>query len=326
VLGCGRIGRMHARVLANHPQTQVVAVYDVDEAAAGEIARELGVPAAASVAALLADPELRAVLIASPTPTHVDLIIAAARAGKAILCEKPIDLDMARVRACEQAIVGLSFTIMIGFNRRFDPSFKSLCERVQAGEIGPIEQVVITSRDPVPPVAQFARQSGGLFRDMTIHDFDMARSLVGEIVEVYAMGACLIDPALGAAGDFDSAMVQLRAQSGALVHINNTRRCAYGYDQRLEVFGAKGMLIAENQRATTVRSSLAAHTEAADPVLPFFIQRYAEAYSSEISHFIDCLQTGATPITSFADGIEALRIADAAEASAHSGKLVRLDA
>jgi myo-inositol 2-dehydrogenase/D-chiro-inositol 1-dehydrogenase len=251
-----------------------------------------GVPVAASVDTLLAEPELRAVLIASLTPTHFDLIIAAARAGKAILCEKPIDLDMARVRACEQAIAGLAPTIMIGFNRRFDASFLALRRRAEAGEIGRIEQVVISSRDPAPPTAHFVRDSGGLFRDMMIHDFDMARSLVGDIVEVHAIGACLVDPSISETGDFDSAMVLLRAGSGAMVHMNNSRRCAYGYDQRLEVFGAKGMLIAENRRATTVRSSLATQTEAVDPVLHFFIERYAEAYAAEIGHFIDCLQSG----------------------------------
>lgn len=324
LFGCGRIGRMHARVLARHPQTRLRAVYDVSAEAAAETARELGVKAADSVAALLAEPGLRAVLIASPTPTHVDLIIAAAKAGKAILCEKPIDLDIARVRACEQAIAPLSPIVMIGFNRRFDPSFLALHRRAEAGEIGRIEQVVITSRDPAPPAPHFVRDSGGIFRDMAIHDFDMARALVGEIVEVQAMGACLIDPAIGAAGDFDSAMVLLRARSGAMVHVNNSRRCAYGYDQRLEVFGAKGMLIAENQRATTVRASLAEASDAADPVLPFFIERYAEAYAAEVGHFIDCLQSGAAPATSFADGLEALRIADAAEESARSGAAVRL--
>ncbi len=324
LLGCGRIGRMHARVLARHPGARLAAVYDVLPKAAAETAGELGVPAAASAEAVLADPGIRAVLIASPTPTHVDLIVAAARAGKAILCEKPIALDMERVRACEQAIAGLTPTIMLGFNRRFDPSFAAVRQRAQAGEIGRVEQVVITSRDPEPPPADYAAASGGIFRDMTIHDFDMARSLLGDIVEVQTMGACLIDPAIGAAGDYDSVMVLLRARSGALAHINNSRRSAYGYDQRLEMFGAKGMLVAENRRATTVRAATASATECADPVLHFFIERYAEAYATEVGHFIDCLQSGATPAVGFTDGVEALRLADAAEESARTGKAVRL--
>jgi myo-inositol 2-dehydrogenase/D-chiro-inositol 1-dehydrogenase len=325
VLGCGRIGRMHARVLARHPGAQLVSVYDVIPDTAAETSRELGVRSAASVEEVLGDPAIAAVLIATPTHTHVELIIGAARAGKAVLCEKPIDLDMARVLECETAIRGLRCTVMIGFNRRFDPSFRALRERVQAGEIGRVEQVIITSRDPSPPPATYVATSGGLFRDMTIHDFDMARYLVGDIAEVHAVGAVLIDPAIGEAGDIDSAMITLRSRSGALVHINNSRRCAYGYDQRLEVFGSGGMLLAGNRHATTVQSFGSASTGAADVVLPFFVERYAEAYSAEVTHFLDCVSSGATPMTSFADGVEALRIADAAQQSLHSGMPVHLD-
>jgi myo-inositol 2-dehydrogenase/D-chiro-inositol 1-dehydrogenase len=214
---------------------------------------------------------------------------------------------------------------MIGFNRRFDPSFRSLRERVQAGEIGRLEQVIITSRDPSPPPATYVATSGGLFRDMTIHDFDMARYLVGDIAEVHAMGAVLVDPAIGEAGDIDTAMVTLRSRAGALVHINNSRRCVYGYDQRLEVFGSGGMLIAGNRHATSVQSFGPISTGAADVALPFFIERYAEAYAAEIGHFLDCVGSGALPMTSFADGLEALRIADAAEQSLRAGAPVRLD-
>ena len=324
VLGCGRIGRMHARVLARHPAARLVAVYDLIPQMAAETARELGVQAAASVEQVLGDPAIAAVLIATPTHTHVELIIAAARAGKAVLCEKPIDLDMARVLECEAAIRDLGCTIMIGFNRRFDPSFRTVRERVHAGEIGRLEQVIITSRDPSPPPATYVAASGGLFRDMTIHDFDMARYLAGDIAEVHAMGAVLVDPAIGEAGDIDSAMISLRSRAGALVHINNSRRCVYGYDQRLEVFGSHGMLLAGNRHATTVQSFGSASTGAGDVALPFFIERYAEAYSAEISHFLDCVSSGATPLTSFADGLEALRIADAAQQSLHTGVPVRL--
>jgi myo-inositol 2-dehydrogenase/D-chiro-inositol 1-dehydrogenase len=325
VLGCGRIGRMHARVLARHPGAHLVAVYDLIPEAAAETSRELGVRAAAGVAEVLGDNSIAAVLIATPTSTHVDLIIAAARAGKAVLCEKPIDLDIARVLECEAAIRDLSGTVMIGFNRRFDPSFRALRERVQAGEIGRVEQVIITSRDPSPPPATYVATSGGLFRDMTIHDFDMARFLVGDIAEVHAVGAVLVDPGIGEAGDIDSAMIILRSRAGALVHINNSRRCAYGYDQRLEVFGSGGMLLAGNRHATTVQSFGSNHTGAADVVLPFFIERYAEAYAAEIAHFLDCVSSGATPMTSFADGVEALRIADAAQESLRTGIPVHLD-
>ena len=255
-------------------------------AAAEATAGALGVRRAESVQAVLADPAVQAVLIATPTDTHVPLIVEAARAGKAILCEKPIALDIARVERCRAEIADLDPLVMIGFNRRFDPSFAALRRRVEAGEIGRVEQVIITSRDPAPPPAPYVAGSGGLFRDMMIHDFDMARSLVGDIVEVQAAGAVLIDPAIGAVGDVDAAMVTMRAASGALVHINNSRRCAYGYDQRLEVFGEKGMLLAGNRRETTVEAHLADRTLSQDPVLHFFIQRYSDAYAAEIAHFV----------------------------------------
>lgn len=325
VLGCGRIGRMHAGVLARHPRANLVSVFDVSDAHATETATSLGVAKAASVEAILNDTSITAVLIASPTDTHVDLIIAAAKAGKAILCEKPIDLDMARVRMCEAAIKPYNPTIMIGFNRRFDPSFRAVRERVSAGEIGRVEQVIITSRDPAPPLPHFVKASGGMFRDMSIHDFDMARYFVGDIAEVHAFGGVLFDEMVGSFGDVDTAVISLRAKSGAQVQINNTRRCVYGYDQRLEVFGSGGMLLAGNARPTTVQASTATRTDAQDPLLTTFIQRYADAYANEVGHFVECLQTGATPLTNFSDGIEALRIAEAALESATTGRVVRLD-
>jgi myo-inositol 2-dehydrogenase/D-chiro-inositol 1-dehydrogenase len=325
VLGCGRIGRMHARNLAAHPRAELICVTDIVTAAAAETAAELGVHAAPNAEAVFADRAVEAVLIASPTDTHVPLITAAARAGKAVLCEKPIDLDIARARACWAEIAPLDPVVMIGFNRRFDPSFAALRARIHAGEIGTVEQVVITSRDPAPPPVGYLRGSGGLFRDMTIHDFDMARFLVGDIVEVQAFGANLIDPAIRDAGDYDAAMILLRAASGALVHINNSRRSSYGYDQRVEGFGALGMLRAGNQRATTVEAWSAAGTETKDTVLHFFMQRYQAAYAAEIDHFVRCLAEHAQPSTSFADGLEALRLADAALESAQSGRVVRTD-
>ena len=324
VLGCGRIGRMHARNLARHPRAELVSVYDIAATAAADAAAELGARAAASVEQVLADKSVQAVLIASSTDTHVPLIMAAAKAGKAVLCEKPIDLDIARAEACWTEISPLDPLVMIGFNRRFDPSFKALRDRIAAGEIGTLEQVVITSRDPGPPPVAYIRVSGGLFRDMTIHDFDMARYLAGDIVEVHAFGANLVDPEIKAAGDIDAAMIVLRAASGALVHINNSRRSSYGYDQRLEAFGSKGMLQAGNQRATTVESWGAAGTETKEPVLNFFIERYQAAYAAEIDHFVACLTERVKPIARFADGLAALRLADAALESAKTGRTVRL--
>ena len=324
VLGCGRIGRMHARNIAAHPRAALATVYDVVPQAAEAAAAELGAKVAGSVDEVLADPQVQAVLIASSTDTHVDLLTRSAQAGKAVLCEKPIDLDLAKVDACWAEIGKLDPVVMVGFNRRFDPSFKALRDRVQAGEIGALEQVVITSRDPAPAPVEYLKVSGGIFRDMTIHDFDMARYLAGDIVEVHAMGANLIDPAIREIGDVDAVMVTLRAASGALVHINNSRRCAYGYDQRVEAFGAKGMLQALNRHPTTVVASAAERTNAGDPVLNFFIERYREAYDAEVDHFVDCVEKGTKPLAGFAEGREALRLADAAVESLRSGRTVRL--
>jgi myo-inositol 2-dehydrogenase / D-chiro-inositol 1-dehydrogenase len=242
-----------------------------------------------------------------------------------VLCEKPIDLDLAKVDACWQRIKERNPTIMTGFNRRFDPSFRALRDRLQQGEIGKLEQVVITSRDPSPPPVAYIEVSGGLFRDMTIHDFDMSRYLMGEIVSVFAVGANLVEPAIKRAGDIDAAMIILQSADGALCHINNSRRCTYGYDQRLEVFGELGMLQAANQRPTSIQAWGARATEAKDPVLDFFIQRYTPAYLAEIDHFVDCCERGVTPLAGYREGREALRLADAALESMTSGRTVRLE-
>lgn len=324
LLGCGRIGRVHAGNIAAHKRARLVACYDPAAEAALSVAAAHGARAAETVDAILHDDQVQAVLIASSTDTHVDLITRAARAGKAVLCEKPVDLDLGRVDACWAAIEALRPTVMLGFNRRFDPSFRSVRDRILGGEIGRVEQVIITSRDPAPPPASYVAVSGGIFRDMTIHDFDMARYLAGDIAEVQAFGANLIDPAIGQAGDFDAAMVAMRATSGALVHINNSRRCAYGYDQRIEAFGERGMLQAHNRHLTTVERWTAEATRAMDPVQDFFIARYAEAYVAELDHFVGCVETGSAPMAGFAEGREALRLADAALESARSGRSVRV--
>ncbi len=319
VLGCGRIGRMHARNLARHPRVKLVSVFDVAKDVARETADELGVAAAASVDEVLSDPGVRAVLIASPTDTHVGLIGAAVKAGKAVLCEKPIDLDLERARAGWREIAAQRPLVMLGFNRRFDPSFRVLRERLHSGEIGKLELAVITSRDPAPPSAAYIKASGGLMRDMTIHDFDMARYLAGDIVEVHAFGANVVDPEIGRLGDIDTCTISLKAKSGALLQINNSRRCAYGYDQRIEVFGSGGMLQAGNQRATTVESWGSERTEARDVLLNFFIERYRQAYDLEVDAFVSALESGSAMSPGYEDGIAALSLANAAEQSLRSG-------
>ncbi len=325
VFGCGRIGRMHALNIASHPRTELVSVFDVIEEAARETARVTGAKVASSIEAIVDDHQIDAVLIASPTDTHVDLMTLAAKAGKAVLCEKPIDLDMDRVKSCWAEIASLDPVVMIGFNRRFDPTFQELERRLSSGAIGKLEQLAITSRDPAPPPAAYIKASGGLFRDMTIHDFDLARYFAGDIVEVHATGANLVEPEIEALGDIDSAMITMRTVSGALVHISNSRRAIYGYDQRIEAFGESGMLQAGNQRDTSLSFWGSAGTDIKDPIMDFFIERYTPAYHAEIDHFIDCIEKGTKPIVGFQDGLEALRLADAALKSLRTGQTVKLD-
>jgi myo-inositol 2-dehydrogenase/D-chiro-inositol 1-dehydrogenase len=325
VLGCGRIGRMHAINLARHPRAELAWVFDVAGGAAAAVAEATGARQARDADEALSAKDVDAVLIASSTNTHLDLLERAVEAGKAVLCEKPIDLDLAKVDACWQRIKQRNATIMTGFNRRFDPSFRALRDRVLQGEIGKLEQLVITSRDPSPPPVAYIQVSGGMFRDMTIHDFDMARYLMGEIVSVFAVGANLVEPAIKSAGDIDAAMIILESADGALCHINNSRRCTYGYDQRIEVFGELGMLQAANQRPTSIQAWGAKATAAKDPVLDFFIERYTPAYLAEINHFVDCCERGVTPLAGYREGREALRLADAALESMTSGRAIRLD-
>ena len=316
---------MHAINLARHPRAELAWVFDVAGNAAASVAEATGARQARDADEALAAEDVDAVLIASSTNTHLDLLERAVEAGKAVLCEKPIDLDLAKVDACWQRIKERNATIMTGFNRRFDPSFRALRDRVGQGEIGRPEQLVITSRDPSPPPVAYIQVSGGMFRDMTIHDFDMARYLMGEIVSVFAVGANLVEPAIKSAGDIDAAMIILESADGALCHINNSRRCTYGYDQRIEVFGELGMLQAANQRPTSIQAWGPKATEAKDPVLDFFIERYTPAYLAEISHFVDCCERGVTPLAGYREGREALRLADAALESMTSGRTIRLD-
>lgn len=324
VLGCGRIGRVHARNVARHARARLMTLFDVRSEAARETASELGIEPAASLEAVWADGRVDAVVVATPTPTHVPLITAAVQAGKAVFCEKPIDLDPESARACWGDIARHKPRVMLGFNRRFDPSFRALRERLHHGEIGRLELLTITSRDPAPPPADYIRGSGGLLRDMTIHDFDMARFLAGDFTEVQAFGANLVDPEIGKLGDIDTCAVMLRAKSGALVQINNSRRCVYGYDQRLELFGAAGMLQAGNERATSVEAWSAQTTAARDPVLNFFIERYAQAYQAELDAFVVALEQGHPMSPDFSDGLEALRLAVGAEESLRTCQVVDL--
>lgn len=323
LLGAGRIGRLHAANIAAHSKARLAVVADAVQASAEEVAGRHGA-AVMAVEAALTSRDVDAVLIATSTDTHAPLIEAAAAAGKAILCEKPIDLDIARAAAAVRSAAAAGVPLAVGFNRRFDASFASLKQRLDAGVIGAPEIVSITSRDPSPPPVAYIRVSGGLFRDMMIHDLDMARWLLGEEpVEVHAMASALVDPAIAEAGDVDTAVVVLRTASGRLAQISNSRRAAYGYDQRIECHGAKGMLRAENLRATTVEVATAGGF-VRDPALHFFLERYAPAYRTELDAFVEAVSAGRRPAPTGEDGLAALRLADAAQTSLETGRPVRI--
>jgi myo-inositol 2-dehydrogenase/D-chiro-inositol 1-dehydrogenase len=314
LFGAGRIGAIHAANIAAHPAASLAHVVDTDRRAAKALAERHG-GTVSNPKDALADPNVGAALIASPTDTHADLVIAAAKAGKAIFCEKPIDLSLARVDACLAAVRAGKVPMLVGFNRRFDPSFAELHTRIVAGAIGAVEQVIVTSRDPGPPPLDYLKVSGGLFRDMTIHDLDMARWLLGEEpVEVFAYTSTLVSPAIASVPDSDSAMVLLRTASGRLAHINNSRRASYGYDQRIEVHGSGGRLIAGNRTHSTVELADAAAVKADKP-LHFFLERYAEAYRRELDAFIAAVTNRSAMPVAAEDGRRALVLAEAAARS-----------
>ena len=321
--GAGRIGTIHAANLASTGATQLRYVVDVNPAAAAALAAKHGAQVTAAATAF-GDPEIDAVIIASSTDTHAELIIAAAKAGKAIFCEKPIDLSLKRVDQCLAAVKKAKVPLFVAFNRRFDPSFAALHARVARGDIGPVEQVIVTSRDPGLPPLSYIQVSGGQFRDMTIHDFDMARWLLGEEpVEVFAYGSCLVDPAVGKAGDTDTVMVLMKTASGRQAHINNSRRAAYGYDQRLEVHGAKGRLLAGNRTPTTVELADGTNVSADKPMY-FFLERYAEAYRAELAAFVDAVINRKPMPVGAEDGRMAIVLAEAALESLKTGRPVKV--
>jgi myo-inositol 2-dehydrogenase/D-chiro-inositol 1-dehydrogenase len=321
LIGAGRIGRIHAANAVAHPGLTLSHVVDPMVENAQAVARESGA-AIADLDAVLADPSVDGVIVASSTDTHLDHCVRAHAAGKAVFCEKPIDLDLARARAAADQLKGAR--LFLGFNRRFDPNFAALKAGLGAGRIGGLESLQITSNDPAPPPVSYVRVSGGLFKDMAIHDFDMARWLLGEeAVEVFAWGSCLVDPAIGEAGDVDTARTVLKTASGRLCVIANSRRSGFGYDQRIEAYGSAGMLRADNVTESTVQAWTEAGSQA-DRFQNFFLDRYAAAYRAEMAHFADILSGAATPEIGYADGVAALALAEAAGESLKRGKPVRV--
>lgn len=323
LLGAGRIGRVHAINIVGHARSQLVAVSDVNEDAARSLAEAYGAKAASSDA-ILADASIDAVLIATSTDTHSDLMEKAAAAGKAILCEKPVDLSLARAQACLDAVSKTGVPVMIGFNRRFDPNFSAIRASIAAGEIGKPELLSITSFDPAPPPVAYVKVSGGLFRDMMIHDFDMANFLMGDVPKtVHASGTSIVDPEIGKAGDVDTAVVTLTYADGRIAVIKNSRRAVYGYDQRVEILGSEGLLSAGNVLENTVSKATKQGVTSAKPEF-FFLERYMRAYAAEWDAFVAAVLDGAAIPVTLKDGVAALALAEAATASVKSGQPVAL--
>ena len=325
VFGAGRIGRIHASNLAALPGVQLKYVCDAMPAAAGDLAQALGAEVS-DIDSVLSDSSIDAVAICSPTSTHSDLIARAAQAGKHIFCEKPVDLSVPRAEAVARTVAEAGVACMIGFQRRFDPTFNDARRRLDAGEIGKPEMLVITSRDPGAPPVEYIKASGGIFRDMLIHDLDVFRWILcadgDEAAWLSATASVLTDPAVGEAGDWDSTAVTIRTRQGRLCQINTSRRAAYGYDQRFELLGSQGLLQCGNHKPTEVLQWDASGVRADKPEA-FFLQRYAAAYRLEIEHFFDCLQSGKPFKTTVEDGVKAQQLADAATLSAQSGQPVQ---
>ncbi|NTF33800.1 inositol 2-dehydrogenase [Rhizobium skierniewicense] len=321
LLGAGRIGRVHAVNIAGHARSQLAAVSDVNEEAARQLAAAHN-STYAHLDDILNDDSIDAVLIATSTDTHSDLIEQATAAGKAVLCEKPVDLSLKRAQACLDVVSKIGVPVMIGFNRRFDPNFAAIKASVVAGEVGKPELLSITSFDPAPPPVSYIKVSGGLFRDMMIHDFDMANFLMGETPKaVHAVGTSIVDPEIGKAGDVDTAVVTLSYADGRIAVIKNSRRAVYGYDQRVELLGSDGLLSAGNVLENTVSKATKQGVTSAKPEF-FFLERYMRAYAAEWDAFVSAILDGATVPVTLRDGVAALALAEAATQSARSGQPV----
>ena len=325
LIGGGFIGPLHAANIVAHPGVRLRWVVDLDLAAAEKLATKHGARASDNLQAALADPEVGAVVICTPPRTHAALIEQAARAGTAIFCEKPVDLDLRRVDECAKVVAEARTPFFVGFNRRFDPTHRALFEAIRAGEIGRTEMLVLSSRDPeISPPDYVAAMPYGIFYDTMIHDFDMVRWLLAdEPVEVFARTAVMLEASENPHRDPDTAMVMLRMAGGALVHVNSSFRAVYGYDQRIEAFGERGMLISRNQQPTALERYDAQGIRQ-DSLLRFFIERYAESYRRELDEFVSALAEGRDPSISLDDGRRALMIADAAVESAKTGMPIKL--
>ena len=327
LIGAGRIGKMHARIINAHPACNLKFVYDVNKEFSSQVSKETGAQSVNSPEEAINASEINAVFIASATPTHIKFITMSVKANKAVFCEKPIDLDINRVNQCMKEIKDTIVPIQIGFNRRFDNSHAKIQQAWANGEIGNLEMLIITSRDPEPPGIEYLKAAGGFFRDTTIHDFDLSRFILGNdpIIQISAFGEQLISDEVKEEGDHDTAMFIMKSKSGVLCHINNSRHSSYGYDQRVELFGSKGMIISDNQTPTSVTRYNDESTNSKDPILNFFIERYDLAYKNQLDNFVNCIIDKKSPTVNFEDGRIALIIANAAYESLKNKKSVKID-
>ena len=323
LLGTGRIGSLHAENIASHRESTLDAVADIDDESANNLAAQFGA-IVKSTDEVIADPNIDAILIATSTDTHSDFIEKASSAGKAILCEKPVDLNLTRAKQCLDEVGAAKNSIMVGFNRRFDPNFAQLKKSLDNGEIGKSELLTITSFDPAPPPNHIWKKSGGLYRDMMIHDFDLSNFIMGELpITISAVGHSLVDPEIGAAGDVDSAVVTMVYADGKITVIKNSRRAAYGYDQRIEILGSEGLLQAENIIENSVVKSTNAGVLSAKPKY-FFLERYIDAYRAEWDAFVKSINDDEPIPVTLEDGVAALAMAEAATQSQNTEKSIQL--
>lgn len=326
VFGSGRMGVIFAQNVADHPDMTLVNVMNPNLPSAGKLTSAHGGNAVGNPHDALIDPAVDAVIIATPTSTHLDMIELAAKAGKPILCEKPLDLNLQRVDQCLDVLNSHPVPFMLGFNRRFDPQVSALQAAVMAGEIGDLNFLMLTSREPGPPPIGYVKTSGGYFADATIHDIDLICWITGELpVEVFATGSCLVDPEIGAAGDVDTSMTVLKMPSGCLCHVNNSRRTVYGFDQRIEAFGSRGMLQTTNQRDDNLLRWDEHNTDAKAPLKHFFLERYAASFVHELDEFVSAIKQHRPPTPTQHDGRNALAIALACEQSRSAGRVVQPD-
>ena len=325
IIGAGRIGQVHAKSITYHiPQAEIIAISDIYVEGAKKLAEELGIPNYyQDYHEILNNPEIDAVLVCSSTDTHADITVEAATAGKHIFCEEPVDLTVDKIKDVIAAVEEAGVKLQIGFNRRYDHNFAYIKQLANEGKLGNLQTIKITSRDPEPPCIDYVKVSGGIFLDMTVHDFDMARFIGGEVEEVYANATVMVDPAIGEAGDVDTALVALKFKSGAIGVIDNCRKASYGYDQRLEVFGSEGQASAANDTPTNV-AFINADGNQTDKPLYFFLERYMQSFTDEMTEFIDCVVNDKETKTTVNDALEALRLGLAAKLSVAEHRPVKL--